>query len=114
MAYQRIPLTTDANQKFTCTLGIDGKNKKMSFFIAYNSMAGHWMMDLTDAVTDTALLSSIPLLPGEPPADNILEQYSYLKIGSAYLVNTGKNSSSIPTANNLGTEWILLWGDTPA
>lgn len=113
MAYQQIPVTNAPNQKFTCTLPIDRQNKTLSFFIVWNETADCWMLDLTDETTSTTLLSSVPLLPGEPPADNLLAQYAYLAMGSAYLVNTGKKSSASPTADNLGTEWILVWGDTP-
>lgn len=113
MAYQKIPLTTAPNQKFTCTLAVDGQNKTLSFFVAWNSVTGYWVMDITDEATGTILLSAIPLIPGDPPAANILEQYSYLGIGSAYVVNTGSTTAESPSESNLGTDWILIWGDTP-
>ncbi|TWH46327.1 hypothetical protein [Sporomusa sp. KB1] len=113
MAYQKIPLTTAPNQKFTCTLQIDGQNKALSFFVAWNSIAGYWIMGITDEATNNVLLSSIPLIPGDPPAANILEQYSYLGIGSAYVVNTGNSATEFPNDSNLGVDWILIWSDTP-
>lgn len=114
MAYQKIPLTTAPNQKFTCTLQIDGQNKILSFFVAYNSAAGYWTMDITDAANDTVLLSAIPLIPGDPPAENILEQYAYLRIGSAYMLSAGNSPDDHADDSNLGTEWLLLWSDTPS
>lgn len=111
MAYQRIPLTTDPNQTFTCALTINGQNKKLSFYISFNEIAGYWVMNITDTATNKALLSSIPLIPGDYPAENILEQYEYLNIGAAYVVRTGKTKSPFPDDSNLGTEWFLLWSD---
>lgn len=108
MTYQRIPLTT-SNQAFTCTLEIDGKNKKLAFSVRYNEIAKYWTMTVTDPTIGSVLLSSIPLLP----AGNILGQYAYLQIGSAYVVNTGNTDTDRPGATNLGTDWILVWGDTP-
>jgi hypothetical protein len=46
------------------------------------------------------------------PSANILGQYSYLKIGSAYLLNVGNISSEGPDETNLGTDWKLAWSDT--
>lgn len=113
MAYQKIPLTTAPNQKFTCSLQVDGQNKTLSFFVSWNSVAGYWTMNITDEATNTALLSSIPLIPGDPPANNILEQYAYLGIGSAYVVAAGSSITESPDDSNLGTEWVLIWSDTP-
>ncbi|CQR71687.1 hypothetical protein SOV_04830 [Sporomusa ovata DSM 2662] len=113
MAYQRIPLTTDPNQTFQCTLAIDGQNKTLSFFLAYNEIATCWTMNITDPATGTMLLASIPLVPGDYPAANILEQYAYLGIGSAYVLSTGNAATEYPDADNLGSEWVLIWSDTP-
>lgn len=42
-----------------------------------------------------------------------LEQYSYLNIGSAYIVKTDTNiSGDKPNDKNLGSTFILVWGDT--
>ncbi len=113
MPYQKIPLTNEPNQKFTCTLQVDGQNKTLSFFVAYNAIAGYWTLDIADAATNTLLLASAPLIPGDYPADNILEQYAYLGIGSAYVVNVGNSPDDHAGGDNLGTDWILLWSDTP-
>ncbi len=64
-------------------------------------------MSISDQ-NDNLLIDSLPLIP----SINLLEQYSYLKIGSAVLVNAGNISEDLPTSDNLGTEFILSWGDT--
>ncbi|MDF2636578.1 MAG: hypothetical protein K0R78_3452 [Pelosinus sp.] len=112
MPYQKIPLNTSPDQTFQITLPVDGKNITLEFNLKYNEIAEYWIMKITDTVTNTVLLDSIPLLPGDSPANNILEQYSYLGIGSAYIVKASNSNADYPNSNNLGTEFLLAWGDT--
>ena len=62
----------------------------------------------------TLLLDSLPMLTGVYPAANMLAQYVYLAIGSAYLLNVGNSDTDYPGANDLGSNFVLLWGDTPS
>ncbi len=95
------------------TLNVDGKNLTLDFALKYNEMAGYWIMTVSDPVSGNIYLDSIPLLTGDYPAANILEQYAYLNIGSAYILNVGNASSDSPDDTNLGTDFLLVWGDTP-
>ncbi len=110
MANQIIPLTIAPNQSFTVQLTVDGRALTLSLALSYSEMAGCWQMAVTD-VTGRLLVGSVPLLTGLYPGANVLGQYGYLKIGSAYLLNTGNSSTDYPIANNLGL-FSLLWGDT--
>ena len=66
-----------------------------------------------DDLTDKVLVTSIPLYSGKYPAANLLEQYSYLRIGSAWLVKVNQDTKSdYPNDMNLGTDFLLMWGDT--
>jgi hypothetical protein len=113
MSNQIIPLTNDYNQQFDCTLSIDGNNKVLTFFINYNETAGYWMMKISDPNNNgEVLLNSIPLLTGYGDVANILNQYEYLAIGSAYLLNISGSDQDYPDNLTLGTDWILVWGDT--
>ncbi|MDU5080226.1 hypothetical protein [uncultured Tissierella sp.] len=108
-----IPLTTEPNQSFKATIPVDGKNIELKFNIRYNTIAEYWVMTVADALTDEILIDSVPLLTGQYPAANLLEQYSYLRIGSAVMVNTSTiDLSDEPNDKNLGTDYILVWGDT--
>lgn len=107
---QLIPLDNSPNQTFTCSLSVDGFTLTLEFAVNYSSMAGYWLMTIWDA-SGNLLLSSIPLLTGDWPAANILSQYGYLKIGSAYLISNG-SLADFPDATNLGSEFQLWWGDT--
>jgi hypothetical protein len=112
MSYKILPLTPNANQSFTCTLPIDSKNISLAFTFTYNEFGGYWFMSVMDAKTKTMLLDAVPLVTGEFPAADILGQYEYLNIGSAAIVPTSSLMTDIPDFNNLGTEYVLLWGDT--
>lgn len=104
----RIPVDNSPNQEFDCKIPVDGKNIDLHFRLNYNETAGYWVMSLNDNETGSDLLSSIPLVTGI----NILGQYSYLGIGSAYLVKIGDSLLDYPNSVSLGNEFSLLWGDT--
>lgn len=103
-----VPLTISPNQTFTSTIPIEDKMIKLFFFLRYNTEQKCWEMDLQDAEKNP-LIHSIPLICGL----NILEQYSYLSIGSAYVVKVDTNIlGDRPNEFNLGKEFLLVWGDT--
>ena len=107
-----IPLTTEPNQNFKITIPVNGKNLELKFNIRFNTVANYWVMTVIDALSDDILIDSLPLLTGRYPAANILEQYSYLEIGSAVIINTSTiDISDEPNDKNLGTDYILVWGD---
>lgn len=103
-----VPLTSSPNQTFTSTIPIDGKKIKLYFFLRYNTEQKCWEMDLCDS-NKSPLVNSLPLICGL----NLLEQYGYLNIGSAYILKLDSNiESDRPNENNLGKDFILIWGDT--
>jgi hypothetical protein len=110
---QIIPLDNSPNQKFQATLSVNGANITFSFFISYNEVAGYWLMRITDPKTGIVILDSIPLvtITRNPEDANLLTQYSYMKIGCAYLVKVAPTDSDYPDSTNLGTIFQLLWGD---
>ncbi len=108
-----IPLTSDPNQSLRVTIPVDGRNLTLRLTINYNEAAGYWTMSIMDDLTDKVLVTSIPLYSGKYPAANLLEQYSYLRIGSAWLVKVNQDTKSdYPNDMNLGTDFLLMWGDT--
>ena len=112
MSDQIIPLTSSPNQSFSSTLQVDGASLTLNFILRWNEMAGYWVMSIFNAA-NALLLDSIPLITGWYPAANILGQYAYLKIGSAAILNQGNSQSDYPGRNDLGTNFVLLWSDTP-
>ena len=93
---------------FKSTLTVDGNNITLGFKIIFNEVAGYWVVMILNPITNVIILNSIPLLPSM----NILGQYSYLRIGSAYLINASHTQEEYPTDSNLGIDFILVWGDT--
>lgn len=110
---QIIPISSAPNQSFSVQLQVDGNPLTLNLTIRYSAMAGYWVIDIADA-SGNPLLSSVPMLTGWYPAANMLAQYGYLKIGSAYLLNVGNTQNDYPGANDLGTNFVLVWGDTAA
>ena len=105
-----MPLVTAPNQSFAIQLTVDGQPLTLNLTIGYSSMAGYWQMSVAD-INNNLLIASVPLLTGNYPAANVLAQYGYLRIGSAYLLNTGNAPTDYPDANNLNL-YSLLWADT--
>jgi hypothetical protein len=112
VADQIIPLTPSPNQSFAVTLQVDGAPLTLNLAIRWSEMAGYWVMTIFNSAMDL-LLDSIPLITGWYPAANILAQYGYLKIGSAYILNDGNSNSDYPGRSDLGSAFSLLWSDTP-
>lgn len=106
-----IPLTTDANQTFRCVIPVNGKNLPLNFFLSYNTVSEYWIMRLSDDFGNI-LVDSLPIQTGIYPAANLLEQYQHLQIGSAVVVPVGSlPEEQQPDDTNLGSKFVLVWGD---
>lgn len=112
MSYVVIPLTPDPDQRFNCTIPIDGKNITLSLRLRFNSAGNYWVMSIYDPKTAVNILDSIPILTGDYPAGDILGQYRYLGLGSACVIKAGDSANDYPDSTNLGTDFVLVWGDT--
>lgn len=110
MSEQIVPLVQAPNQTFTVQLTVDGAPLTLNLTLTYSVMSGWWQLSIAN-VQNAVLVASIPLVTGWYPCANLLAQYSYLKIGSAFLLNTGNVASDYPGASNL-TDFSLLWSDT--
>ena len=112
MSYRQVPLTNAPRQSLTCSFTFGDINRSLDLLVHFSEIAGYWLLDITDADTGIRLVSSLPLVPSDYPSSNILRPYSYLGIGSAYVINTSGIVGEYPTADNLGTDWQLIWGDS--
>lgn len=110
---QVVPLSTLANQSFPIQLTVDGRTLTLQLYVYFSEMAGYWLMDVADQA-GTWLLHSVPLLTGSYPAANLLAPYAYLGIGSAFVINASGVAQDNADATNLGTDFVLVWDDTPA
>jgi len=108
---QKIPLSNSPNHTFSVTLSINGSNVVFEFFLSYNEVGEYWTLRIKDGATGTTILDSIPLLTDEYPDANFLSQYDYLKIGNAYVVRAAPADTDFPDDTNLGSLFLLVWGD---
>jgi hypothetical protein len=104
--YYTIPVTNEPDQNFICTVPVNGQNITLRFRLRYNTQGGYWWLTLADK-NGNVLVDGVPLLTGQ----NILEQYQYLNIGSAYVVKTGSSPLDSPDEQSLGKDFLLVWGD---
>jgi hypothetical protein len=109
MSSQIVPLVTAPNQTFAAELTVNGQALTLVLGLSYSEMSGYWQMSISNT-SGTLLVASVPLVTGHYPVANVLAQYQYLQIGSAYLLNTGNAPTDYPGASDLG-QFSLLWGD---
>lgn len=102
-----IPVQAVPHCTFSSKIPVDGANLTLFFTVTYNELAKYWLVDIADA-DGTALISSLPVIP----AQNILEQYQYMKIGSAYILPRSSVAEQWPSADTLTSDWYLVWSDT--
>ncbi|MBU1173685.1 MAG: hypothetical protein KKD44_29290, partial [Proteobacteria bacterium] len=108
---QKIPLSNSPNHTFLVTVSVNGRNAVFEFFLSYNEVGEYWTLRIKDSTTGTVILDSVPLLTDEYPDANFLSQYAYLRIGNAYIVRAAPADTDFPDNTNLGTLFLLVWGD---
>ena len=110
---QIVPLTNSPNQNLVVPLSVDGLIQDMFLTLRFNETANYWVMTIKNS-QNQLILDSVPFVTGNAPAGNILAQFAYLGIGSAYIINAGAvPTPDYPNAKDLGNDFVLLWGDTP-
>ena len=113
MTLSVLPVNSNPNQTFECTLPVDGSNRRFKFFFEWNPIGRYWQFDLFDLNNnDEQLLNKQPVYSIDYPYNNIISTYTYKEIGSLYVVATLPNSDR-PDFTNLGSDYVLVWGDTP-
>jgi hypothetical protein len=103
--WQRVPMEAIPNHKFSAVLTLGQENRKVTIHLTYNELAQYWVVDLS--TDDSDLISGMPMVP----AQDILEQFKYLGLGSMYLIPTSETAEEWPSQGTLETGWAVLWGD---
>lgn len=106
-----IPINNEPNQSFNITVPQGGTNLPLNFRVYWNTIAAYWQMDIRNTSTNTKLVSSLPLVGGNNPVQNILAQFEYLGIGPAYVVPLSTATSDWPGVDDWGRNFVLAWGD---
>lgn len=109
---QIIPLSTAPNQLMRITLLVDGNQTILELGFSFNTALNVWVMSVSDR-NSNLLISCVPLLTGVWPAANILAPYAYMQLGSAFVINTDGQGPDNPDDSTLGSDFVLLWDDTP-
>ena len=102
-----VPFQAIPNHRFSAVVPIDGGNTKLAFYLKYNEIAEYWTVEISK--DGEVVLSGLPI----KPAQNILEQFAYLQIGSAYIVPRSEAQKQWPGAADFSSDWYVVWGDTP-
>lgn len=79
---------------------------ELTIGLSFREVAGYWTMSITNK-DGKMLLSDIPLLKG----GNLLAQYGYLELGYLTVVEVNPTGADYPGASQLGTDFILIWGE---
>jgi hypothetical protein len=111
MPAQIVPLTNQPTQTLFVPLNVDGAVLPLQLVVRFSEMAQYWVLTISNSA-GLLLLDSVPMLTGVAPAGNILGQYGYLAIGSAFIINASGIDADSPDSTNLGTDFCLLWDDT--
>ena len=108
----KIPLTPAQNQSLTVSMIVNGNRLTLGLTFTWNAPGGYWWMVITDQYGNT-LIDALPLVCATSvPASNILRQYQYLNIGSAYVIaESTSQAMDTPQFEQLGTDFFLLWDD---
>lgn len=107
MSYYEIPLTSTPYAQYTFKLTLGKKNINILLKLRYYDLYELWVADVCDNSSGDTLINGLPLVPGI----DLLGQYSYLDIGSAYVVSIEPTTQEQPDSETLGSKWLLVWGD---
>lgn len=79
----------------TFSIPLNGIDYQLTFY--WNKASQNWVMDISDDA-GTAIVHGLPLLTGT----NLLDQYEYLGVGGALVVQTDSALDDVPGFDELG------------
>lgn len=102
-----LPVTSQPNQTFKTVVPLGKRNVEVTIGLSFREIAGYWTMNITNR-EGTMVLSNLPLLRG----DNLLAPYSYLDLGDLRVVERNPTGQDSPNSAQLGTDFVLVWGES--
>lgn len=112
MPWVIVPVSPAPDHTMSVLLETGGVKRPLILRFRYNLIGQYWWMDISDGTTLQMIASGIPLLTGDYPAANLLEQLRHKDIGGAVIAALSQlPGDDAPGMNNLGTEFALCWGD---
>lgn len=107
------PGTAD-NQAKTLTISPNDHTISLRVNIRYLYRTDKWYMSITDGLTGESIVQYVPLVAGDlETLNNLLIQFGYKGIGSAFVIPKGNNENSDPVHETINDYWIV-WGDAYA
>ena len=70
-----------------------------------------WLLSLSDVDTETLIFDNLPILSSGIYFHDILHQLDYKRIGMCMIVPVINDKRSMPNDKNLGSGYIMIWGD---
>lgn len=109
MSFYKIPINNAPNASYTFRISMQGDtvNRDIRIELHYLDLYDEWLMDVYDDATKKLLVLGIPLVCGI----DLLGQYRYLGIGSAYILKVRNTDLMHPDNLCLGRDFVLVWGD---
>ena len=101
-----LPVTSQPNQTFKTVIPLGARNVELTIQLSFREVAGYWTMNLIDK-SGHMLFANLPLFKG----GNLLYQYPYLDLGYLTVLQMNPNSAEYPGAGQLGSDFILVWGE---
>lgn len=107
-----LPITNQPNQTFSVKVPVGDLNLNLQFYVYWNNIAEYWQLSILNLDTGVKLIDGLPMVRGLAPAGNILHQFEYMGIGSAYLVALNATpDKDYPGLGDWDTNFVLLWGN---
>lgn len=108
----KVPLTNSPNQRFQITLPVNDENIQFLFELWYNEQANYWLLSLTNKTKQEKVFVNLPLLASKSDVfGNMMCQLEYKEVGICYVIPTSEDLKSMPNDMDLGTAYIMIWGD---
>lgn len=102
----QIQITNQPTQIFTVRVPLGGGNRSFNLTVSYNTVGEFWQMDIADA-NGNIIIKALALVSTYP--QNLLESYSYLGIGSIFILPLSSSSGDYPQQDDWGTKFVLIW-----
>ena len=110
MAWQIVPLMAKQNNSVNVQLDLKKRATYLLFF-RFNPIGEYWTMDVSFAASGEKLVSGVPLLPGEFPAEDLFRQLGYLDLGACGIVPLADTATDRPSYTNIASEFAMVWGE---
>ena len=107
----KLPLLPYPNQTFSFTMPVNSQNERFIGELHYNAQGKYWNFSLFYASGKTPIIVNLPLLASMYKFSNLFCQLDYLRIGSLYIGMKNETPNSAPDDTDLGTNYIVVWGD---